>query len=260
MQPQSPRKIYQIGFGLTGVLSLNHYFQSNGISTIQWDEGRLARTVEANIQAGRPAFTGYEGYQAFLNMEYMLDNGEVVNVPEKYLGEIFAQDPDGIYLLNVQPVEQLIDIRSRLYGYLPAAMAYYGTDEQGVFCKWREAYDIHLARVAAVFAGTDRLVTFDLAHNSPADLDAIFVRYGFKLSANLWQDIPEARGSVNLTAHVRNIREAALYFRYHLRDLSTAIVLLEAAERYKPCTNFYRNELASWRHSHHTNGAADQKL
>lgn len=247
MHEQPECKIYQIGFGLTGVLSLYHYLLDNHVKAVHWDHGNLSRTLFDNLHSRRPLFSGYESYQAYLNLEHMTEDGEIVNAVERHLDEIYAADPSGLFIFNVQPVESLIKTRASLYGYLPGAMRYYNASEEEVFARWRTSYWSQVARVNTLFSGSDRLFVYDISQNTPADLDAFFSQHGFHFCSDRWQEYPEVRGSVDLNLHIRNIREAALYFRYHRSDFKSAIELMEISEKYKPCTAYYRDELKTWK-------------
>ena len=41
-------KIFQIGFNKCATVSLHKFFESNGLKSIHWDKGRLAKTIYKN--------------------------------------------------------------------------------------------------------------------------------------------------------------------------------------------------------------------
>ena len=64
-------KIFQIGFNKCGTSTIHRYLRANGVKCVHWDDGRLAQRMFANLANGDNLMAGYEGFDAFTDMEYI---------------------------------------------------------------------------------------------------------------------------------------------------------------------------------------------
>lgn len=66
--------IFVIGFNKTGTTSIHKLFEDNGIPSVHWDQGRLAKMSLINILNGDLIFSGYDNkFNVFSDMFYRTD-------------------------------------------------------------------------------------------------------------------------------------------------------------------------------------------
>ncbi|WP_039912254.1 hypothetical protein [Cellvibrio mixtus] len=239
-------KIFQIGFNLTDSLSLHNYLLCNGIKSIFGDSGKLAISMVNNSLAGADVFYNYEGYDAFFDMEAIDETGSFIYAYQYCLDKIIAQYPAALYIFNTQNVDNWIQRRSELYGYLPSASKFLKCSELEVKEKWKKDFEDHTVNVLKKFKGCDNFLIHNIDTDGIENINNFFNRHSINLDPTLYKPYNETRGSTDLSYHIKNIREAALFFKYHKDDLNTAIQLLELAQQHRPCSSFFKNELFAW--------------
>ncbi len=159
-------KYFQIGYNKCGTASIARFFERNGIAAVHWDQGRLARRMHDNLQAGRFILAGYERYDAFADMEQVTAEGVLEGY--KRFGEILKQVEGAMFILNTRDRDRWI--RSRLAQVVAASgtpyaecfKAHYGVDEvEAVVECWKRDWDAHHAAVKALVP-PERLLVFDI--------------------------------------------------------------------------------------------------
>lgn len=245
MKNQSHIKIFQIGFNLTHTLALHNLFLKNGILSIFGDNGELAKTIRENAKSDKPMM-GYEEYQAYFDMEAILPDRTPIYAYRDYLDDLYRCYPNAVYILNIGNIDDWIERRKALYGYLPKAMDHYNCDEEAVTNIWRSHYFEHIAKTKMLLADCKGFFIYDIDNCPLADLAVFLKQFEVALDASLFEDVKETRGSTDKKWHVGHLRESAMYFYYHLGDKETAIKLLEIAQAQQPCKAFYRDQLALW--------------
>lgn len=157
-------KIFQIGFNKCGTVSLHKFFKSNGLKSIHWDEGRLAKRILKNFQQNLPLLNGYENYDCFTDMESQSDN---IFIYLTHFKELDKQYPDSKFILNVRNREQWIESRINHRDYLKVYKQITGLDEQGVIDLWISDWDNHLKSVKDYFIERpEDLLIFDIDEES----------------------------------------------------------------------------------------------
>ena len=99
-------RFFQIGFNRCGTTSIHSFFEANGIPSIHYDDGRLATTMFDNLDQGRFILRGYEGYNAFTDMEYLTHSRYYEGY--KLYRPIMEQVPDAKFILNVRDPDRWI--------------------------------------------------------------------------------------------------------------------------------------------------------
>jgi hypothetical protein len=239
-------KIFQIGFNVTESLSLHYYLVNNGINSIFGDNGNLAITMTNNCLAGVNPLAGYESYDAFFDMEAIDSSGNFIYAYQTCLGQIYNRYPDALYVFNIQNVKNWIEKRASLYGYLPAAIKFFNCTENDVLDIWKNNYEEYVEYALKMFSGKKNFLLYDIDECNIETVNSFFGSHGIALNSNLYKSYSEIRGSTDISVHVKGIREAALFFRYHKNDLNTAIELLEIAQQQRPCSSYFKDELAVW--------------
>ena len=147
-------KVFQIGFNRCGTRSIHQYFAANGISSVHWDEGRLAQRMFENRANGNDLLAGYPEFDVFTDME-SLDGIQHLEAYKLY-PELAAQYPDAVFILNTRDREAWINSRfgHRKGEYAARFKQYLGTDSDAELADaWRRDWDAHHARVVEFFSG-----------------------------------------------------------------------------------------------------------
>jgi hypothetical protein len=144
--------------------------------------------IHNNIVEGSPALTGFDDFQAFLDMEYVLD--PTLPMIENYRHyKLFAEEyPDARFILNTRRRADWLRSRTRHSNgrYIQLAMDRTGLDRDGVLQMWSEDWDSHHAAVRAYFADKpDRLIEFDIDRDDPQEL-VDFLAPEMRLHARHW--------------------------------------------------------------------------
>lgn len=160
-----PARFFQIGFSKCGTTAISRFFARNGFACVDWDGGRLAQRMKANLEAGRSILEGYEHYEVFTDMVYVSDTEIVEGF--KYFGELRAQVPGARFILNTRNCDNWV--RSQLdHGDL--ADRYRSAlglpDLSEVVAHWRKDWAAHHAAVTAAIPAQDLLV-FDIEADPP---------------------------------------------------------------------------------------------
>ncbi len=149
-------RILQIGFNRCGTSSLQHFLKKNGLATVHWDEGRLARRMFDNRTNGRRLLEGYEQYQAVTDMEFI--DGAVYLEGYKLFPDLAAQYPDAVFVLNTRDREGWIESRLRHLQGRYAAMhrQYYKTASDDALAeRWGSEWDRHHRNVREFFSNSN---------------------------------------------------------------------------------------------------------
>ena len=108
-------RFFQIGFNRCGTKSIHHFFEANGIPSVHYDGGRLATTMFDNLDQGKFVLQGYEGYNAFTDMEYLTDSRYYEGY--KLYGPFMEQVPDAKFILNIRDPDRWIMSRLNHAGW-----------------------------------------------------------------------------------------------------------------------------------------------
>lgn len=147
-------KIFLIGFNKCGTTTIHRYFVANGISSVHWDKGRLARRMFQNIASGDPLLTGYESFDAFTDMECLDKRGVYHLEAYKLFPYLAEQYPDAVFILNTRDREGWIRSRLRQLGYAARAKKHHNvTSNEALAEIWRADWDRHHRRVTEFFSG-----------------------------------------------------------------------------------------------------------
>ncbi len=180
------KNIYQIGFNKTATVALHRYFEKNGIKSVHYDDGKLSKTVCGNYRLGKPLFSGYEGYQAFTDIEHFDRNGESVYTAEKLFREFYQQDPGALFVLNVRPLDAWLSSRKRFGNYLLRTSIAKRLTRGQVEEFWTEEYLSHVNAVTDFFKDKGHLLFFDISKEDGAYLTSFFNQHGFSFEEKHW--------------------------------------------------------------------------
>jgi hypothetical protein len=148
-------KLFQIGFNKCGTSTLHHLLHKNGVASVHWDKGLLARRMFRNRAEGKRLLSGYEHYQAFSDMEFM--DGRRFLEGYKLFRQLAEEDPDSVFVLNTRDREGWIRSRFRHVGGVFAARhrSYYRTASDEELAEiWRGEWERHHREVLDFFSGS----------------------------------------------------------------------------------------------------------
>lgn len=147
-------KIFQIGFNRCGTKTIHHYLRANGVKSVHWDHGRLARRIFKNLANGDSLLSGYEHFDAFHDMEFISSSGSCLLEAFKLFPYFAAQYPDAVFILNTRDREAWI--RSRLNhndNYAERQRRCLGAASEAELVDiWRTDWEQHHCRVTQFFA------------------------------------------------------------------------------------------------------------
>ena len=147
---QNRPRIFQIGFNKCGTQALHHFFHANGIPSIHWEQGWIARYIYRAHAAGTPLLAAYPHVDAFTDMEFAPERKFV------YLDlftELDLAYPGSRFILNTRDRDEWIC--SRLNHWEGLYPRWFASDWRQAVLLWREQWSAHHARVREHFR--DRL-------------------------------------------------------------------------------------------------------
>ena len=169
----SGSRIFQIGFNRCGTEALHRFMLVNGVSSVHWERGDLARRIVANIRLGLPLTAGYEETCAFFDMEWVTST--FIDEVFKGFPYLYSVYPDAVFILNTRSRDAWIDSRLAHGGgdYARAYRVALGLPtKESLVQYWVEDWERHHARVRAFFSGRGRLVQFNIETDGPEKLVA----------------------------------------------------------------------------------------
>jgi hypothetical protein len=153
-------KIFQIGFNKCGTVSLHKFFLDNGLKSIHWDNGNLAKRINQNYLKGLPLLKGYEDYDCFTDMECQKEN---IFIYLSLFRELDRQYPGSKFILNVRDKSDWIKSRIKHRDYLSVYQKITSLDSNGVIKLWETEWDRHLEEVKNYFENRESdLLIFDI--------------------------------------------------------------------------------------------------
>ena len=103
-------RLFIIGFNKTGTTSLHEFFKKNNISSIHYDQGRIARKLKNNFRNNLPLLKDYPNYMVFSDME---DYKKLNYAHMDYFKELYYQYPDSKFILNTRNLDNWIKSRNQ---------------------------------------------------------------------------------------------------------------------------------------------------
>ena len=155
-------KIFIIVFNRTGTRSLDNFFRKNGLTTIHWDQGRIARKIKRNFNDTNPLLKDYPNIQVFSDME---DYKRLNYAHVDYFKELYNQYPDSKFILNIRNIDNWIKSRNNhLKGfYVIELCKIMNITKEELNKKWRIDFKNHCDSVQEFFKDkSGKLCIFDI--------------------------------------------------------------------------------------------------
>lgn len=186
-------KVFQIGFNKCGTRTIHQFLKKNGLRTIHWDDGNLARTMVQNLLDGRPLLRGYdENFDVFTDMEWV--TREVIVEGFKLFPYLARDYPGARFILNTREREDWVKSRSG-HGnghYINKWKRASGLDPDALVEHWRQDWDHHHARVAEFFADKPgQLLKFHIANDPPQTIADFLPEHD--IDASLYYQVGKTR-------------------------------------------------------------------
>jgi hypothetical protein len=155
--------IFQIGFNKCGTRSLYNFFSKNGIPSLHWEKGQIARSMFKNSRQGKKLISScYRKINFFSDMED-INNNSLCYVAQDLFKKLAEQYPNAYFILNTRNKEKWIQSRINHRNYLKKVVNILNITPEQVINKWGNDWDNHLANVRSFFKDTpDRLVEYNI--------------------------------------------------------------------------------------------------
>lgn len=166
-------KIFIIGFNRTGTRTLHNYFDKNGIMSLHWEYGRLAKRIKYNFENNIPLLTGYDKYIVYSDME---DHYNYNYAHITYFKELDKQYSNSKFILNIRNVDNWIKSRNNHMDgkYKDYFIFRLGMTLDELNVKWKEEYYQHYNNVVNYFKDTDKLLIFDIEKDKVNKINYFF--------------------------------------------------------------------------------------
>lgn len=159
--------LFQIGFNKCGTMSLHNFFLNNDIKSIHWAGAKLANKIYENKKNGVSLLSGYEEYQAFVDME---DADKQQYVAIDLFKDLYRQYPDAIFIFNDRNVEKWIQSRLKHGLYAKRCMEAIGLNSiDEVKEYWRKQYIDHKHNVLEFFGDKLNFIYFKIDEKNSND-------------------------------------------------------------------------------------------
>lgn len=178
-------RVFQIGYSKSGTASLCLFFKMNGVSSIHYDYGKLARQIALAAKSNGNLLKGYEKVVAFFDMQAWQLSG--AHEGFVYFDKLDEQYPGSKFILNTRPAERwLRSVRSHWVNdinLLAEMKRRFRLDEAGLL----ERRERHHARVIEYFRDRpEDLLVFDIEKDNGEKLCRFFRERWPKMNARKW--------------------------------------------------------------------------
>lgn len=153
-------KIFQIGFNKCGTTAIAKFYESRGLSAAHYENGKLAKTIQRNLDEGRHVLEGVSEYDVYTDMVF-IDNYTHIEAFKRYR-EISSQVAGAKFILNVRKRRDWINSCLSHPLFSERMMSVYGYKNlEEVKSHWQDDWDRHTQDVKEYFSGGELLI-FDL--------------------------------------------------------------------------------------------------
>jgi hypothetical protein len=179
------KKIFQIGFNRCGTKTLFSFFQKNGVRSVHWDKGNLAKCFSRRKNNNEDPFCDYQDVVFFSDMMF-LSNNEIIE-PYREFEYIHAHYPDSYFILNTRRIADWLRSRRNLGDF---AHRYQNAldlaNMDAVTRHWRlDWYEHHYGVLKYFDARPGQLLNFDIDVDGPHKLIE-FLGKDFELDPNAY--------------------------------------------------------------------------
>lgn len=154
-------RIFQIGFNKCGTRTIFKFFQQNGVESIHYDKGQIARSMFRHHRRGESLIDiRYRNVTMFADMEDIFKEDTPLYAAEKLYKQLDRQCKNSKFILNTRDKDNWIKSRI-LHGngkYLNYIANKLSISKSQLIDKWKQDWDSH------------HLAVIDYFRNRPSDL------------------------------------------------------------------------------------------
>ena len=166
-------RIFQIGFNKCGTRTIYDFLKKNGIKSVHFKRGELAKGISENIQSGKPPLEGWDKWTGYTDMQWVKKTGVIEACG--FYREFAAFYPRSYFILNTRSKDRWI--KSRLnhgtgqnYGERYRQGLGLATMDETIQA-WSDMWDRHHEEVAAYFAKTGQhFLIYNIEEDRPEKL------------------------------------------------------------------------------------------
>jgi len=166
-------RIFQIGFNKCGTRSFYDFFERNGIKSVHFKRGDLARGISENVSSGQPPLKGWDKWTAYTDMQ-SVKKTDVIEACTFYRS-FAAYYPRSYFILNTRSKDRWIKSRlnhgtTQNYGERYRQGLGLASMEETVEA-WSAMWDKHHVEVPAFFKETGQhFIVYDIEQDEPEKL------------------------------------------------------------------------------------------
>lgn len=163
------RRIFQIGFNKCGTRSISAFLTANGIPTVHFKRGNLARALANNLKNGYAPLNGIDQWVGYTDMQ-MVSSSSVVEGC-RFFRQLAAYYPNSYFILNTRDKDRWIKSRQNhgngFYAERYRKGMKFETIDQ-VLDRWSEEWDQHHAEVQEFFKDQpEKLLIYNIEIDNP---------------------------------------------------------------------------------------------
>lgn len=195
--------IFQIGFNKCGTRTLHHFFKDNGIPSVHYDGGRIAKSMFLNEQLGKKLISPrYNKISFFSDMENVSKASSPQYVAQNLFKKLARQYPQAYFLLNTRNKNNWL--KSRINhgngSYLKEIAEKNITSEEQVVADWMDEWDQHIKNVKDFFKDKPgRLIEFDIENDDIGKVINFFnQKEGLNLKRRHYKHFGKTKNKTNI--------------------------------------------------------------
>ncbi len=163
------RRIFQVGFNKCGTRSISAFLDNNGIPTVHFKRGNLARALANNLKYGYAPLNGIDRWVGYTDMQMV--SGSRVIEGCRYFRQLAAYYPNSYFILNTRDKDRWIASRRNHGNGFYAERYRKGMNFESVdqvIDHWSEEWDRHHQEVPEFFKDQpDKLLIYNIETDSP---------------------------------------------------------------------------------------------
>jgi len=179
--------VFLIGFNKTATRAFHHFFLTNGFPSVHWDQGRLVKTMVANMDRGTKVFDGYDQrFRVFSDFFWRSDDGIIEG--SQFFRRMDQDYPGAYFVLNNRNTSDWI--RSRMLhsqgDLVKTQLRLLGSnDERDAIRLWTEQKTQFETEVRNYFDERKRFIEIDISEDRiPQKLERFL---GFRFHKVHWK-------------------------------------------------------------------------
>lgn len=122
---------------------------------------------------------------------------KIRRVSEELFREMYYQNPKGIFILNIRPVDDWIRSRLNHGEYWKWDRVDNNTTQEEVIESWKKEYENHIKNVQEFFKDKGNLIVFDISKHDGKYLCDSLKKFGVKCNLKYWKNYTRDKNNFN---------------------------------------------------------------